>query len=225
MLIHLSDAENIGNRHELRVAVDVHVRRISRYLGLTDPAAKTITDTVRQEIQDAWDRDIRDGGAFCPMWPLVNTAGALDPALWAIGKYGCKATCEKGGEKTRIADFCSTCRFDELFRAGSKDRPGSIGPAGSQKEPRRRRQRALSTLDEEHYKVALSYNGRPFTAKEFKARYRHTYADRPETSILPTDRCIRRSRSTRRMIKSLIRHADGPPRRLDDNGDVELAND
>jgi len=68
MLIHLSDAENIGNRHELRVAVDVHVRRISRYLGLTDPAAKTITDTVRQEIQDAWDRDIRDGGAFCPMW-------------------------------------------------------------------------------------------------------------------------------------------------------------
>ena len=156
---------------------------------------------------------------------LVNTAGALDPALWAIGKYGCKATCEKGGEKTRIADFCSTCRFDELFRAGSKDRPGSIGPAGSQKEPRRRRQRALSTLDEEHYKVALSYNGRPFTAKEFKARYRHTYADRPETSILPADRCIRRSRSTRRMIKSLIRHADGPPRRLDDNGDVELAND
>jgi len=76
MLIHLSDAENIGNRHELRVAVDVHVRRISRYLGLTDPAAKTITDTVRQEIQDAWDRDIRDGGSFCPVWPLVNTAGS-----------------------------------------------------------------------------------------------------------------------------------------------------
>jgi hypothetical protein len=90
------------------VAVDVQVRKVTEYLGVTDTAGRDLDD-VREVIQRTWTRDVELHGSAGPDG-LANTAGALDPALWFYGKWGC-TVCERAGERIPISVICADCRF------------------------------------------------------------------------------------------------------------------
>lgn len=112
MLVYPGDAY-VTNLNQLRVAVDIQVHRVTYYIGLTEvKPGQTINDQLRQEIQAAWHDDVLQGGAVAPPQApaLANTAGALDPALWFVGKWGC-TYCEQKGYSP-IASFCEDhCRL------------------------------------------------------------------------------------------------------------------
>jgi hypothetical protein len=95
----------------LPVAVDVQVRKVTEYLGVTNTRGQDL-EKVRTAIQAAWREDVRLNGATGPA-ALANTCAALDPALWFLGKWGC-TRCEQAGRKAPVADVCSECRFDEI---------------------------------------------------------------------------------------------------------------
>lgn len=90
------------------VAVDVQVRKVTEYLGVTDTAGQDLDD-VRVVIQRTWARDVELHGAAGP-GDLANTPSALDPALWFYGKWGCTA-CERAGKQIPISTICADCRF------------------------------------------------------------------------------------------------------------------
>lgn len=114
MLVYPGNA-HVTNLNQLRVAIDIQVRRVTYYLGLTDVEPKpsrTIDDQLRQKMQTAWHDDVQNGGAVAPPQApaLANTAGALDPALWFVGQVGC-TYCESNGYSP-IAAFCEDyCRL------------------------------------------------------------------------------------------------------------------
>lgn len=91
---------NISNLIQLPVSVDVQVRKVSEYLGVTNTANKLLSTEVRHEIQNAWYNDVLANGSIGP-GILANTCCALDPALWFYGKWGC-TNCEKKGYKVLI---------------------------------------------------------------------------------------------------------------------------
>ncbi len=103
----------ISSLQVLPVAVDVQVRKVTEYLGLTRTRGQDL-DKVRAEIQAAWQRDVRDGGAVGPD-PLDGTCSALDPALWFFGKWGC-TFCEARGVRRPIAGVCADCKLELLGR-------------------------------------------------------------------------------------------------------------
>lgn len=92
----------------LPVAVDVQVRKVTEYLGVTDTGDLDL-DGARPVIQAAWSRDVRDNGAEGP-GPLNGSAAALDPALWFWAKWGC-TRCERANRKLPIGTACNHCRF------------------------------------------------------------------------------------------------------------------
>jgi len=96
----------------LGVAVDVHVRRCTEYLGVTPTAGKPLR-TVRRRIQEAWASDVREHGAPGPA-PLTGTCAALDPALWFFGKWGC-GHCEQRRAPIPISGICVQCQFEQVF--------------------------------------------------------------------------------------------------------------
>ena len=90
------------------VAVDVHVRRVTENLRVSDTQGMTI-EKARPVIQDAWRTAVaatRIGGPL----GITNTCAALDPALWIWGKYGC-SHCEKAGQLVPIGHACDHCRL------------------------------------------------------------------------------------------------------------------
>jgi hypothetical protein len=96
------------------VAVDVQVRKVTEYLGLSDTLGQPLNDQVRKKIQVAWQRDIDGGGAVGPPdGPsiLTDTAAALDPALWFVGNWGCTFCERHNRQKFPIADFCRSCNL------------------------------------------------------------------------------------------------------------------
>lgn len=95
----------------LPVAVDVQVRKVTEYLGLTDTHGRDL-ERVRRLIQEAWATDVRHYGAEGPD-PIAGSPAALDPALWFYGKWGC-TRCERAGRKLPISRICQECRFDIL---------------------------------------------------------------------------------------------------------------
>ncbi len=95
----------------LPVAVDVQVRKVTEYLGVTETYGQPL-DRVRRLIQEVWAEDVRRHGAEGP-GPLSNTAGALDPAIWFFGKWGC-TWCERASRKIPISELCRECRFETL---------------------------------------------------------------------------------------------------------------
>ncbi|HZY30931.1 MAG TPA: hypothetical protein VFF86_04740 [Candidatus Methylomirabilis sp.] len=101
----------ISSLGELDVAVDVQVRKVSEYLGVTRTRGQDL-ERVRTLIQRVWAEDVRRHGAEGP-GPLANTPAAVDPALWFYGKWGC-TKCEQARRKIPISDICRECRFDEL---------------------------------------------------------------------------------------------------------------
>jgi hypothetical protein len=107
ILAHPGGAE-ISALEALPVAVDVQVRKVSEYLGMTDTAGLDL-ETARPLIQAAWDAEVSAHGAKGPE-PLNGTAAALDPALWFYGKWGC-TRCEQAGLRKPIARPCSQCTY------------------------------------------------------------------------------------------------------------------
>ena len=70
----------IDEIYVLPVAVDVQVRKVTEYLGVTATAGHDL-EHVRMRIQRAWQEALAAGNAVGPE-PLRGTAAALDPALW-----------------------------------------------------------------------------------------------------------------------------------------------
>ncbi len=110
MLAH-PGAAAITSLEVLPVAVDAQVRKVTEYLGLTDTRGQDL-ERVRKAIQEAWRRDVQEGGAVGP-GALAGTCAALDPALWFFGKWGC-TFCESRGERRPVARVCADCRFEHL---------------------------------------------------------------------------------------------------------------
>lgn len=112
------------------VAVDVQVRKVTEYLGVTDTGG-ALLDDVRGVIEATWSDDVMSHGASGPPG-LGGTPGALDPALWFYGKWGC-TFCERAGRRLPISDICGECRFPAT-PAGSSD-PGALATPGGSKPP------------------------------------------------------------------------------------------
>ena len=89
MLMDPGGAE-IENIHVLPVAVDVQVRKVSEYLGITQTAGRDL-EAVRSEIQRRWSAL---AGSAVGSPALSGTCAALDPALWFFGRWGC-TFCER----------------------------------------------------------------------------------------------------------------------------------
>ena len=99
---------NIDDIDIIPVAVDVHVRRVTENLRVSDTQGMTIEE-ARPIIQKAWVAAVaatRIGGPL----GITNTCAALDPALWIWGKYGC-SHCEKAGQLVPIGHACDHCRL------------------------------------------------------------------------------------------------------------------
>jgi hypothetical protein len=94
----------------LPVAVDVQVRKVTEYLGVTATEGLDL-EAARPVIQRAWESDVHKNGAVGPAG-LDGTAAALDPALWFYGKWGC-TFCERAGRKLPISHACVRCRFPQ----------------------------------------------------------------------------------------------------------------
>lgn len=92
------------------VAVDAQVREVTENLGVTDTAGRDLED-VRELIQQTWAKDVAEHGAAGPDG-LRDTPGALDPALWFYGKWGC-TFCQRAGRKMPISPICAECRFGD----------------------------------------------------------------------------------------------------------------
>ncbi len=99
---------NIDSLEILRVAVDVQVRKVTEYLGVTDTAGRGgINECLRRTIQATW----QEGAKFASgPGTLSGTAGALDPPLWFFGKWGC-TFCEKAKKRVPISALCERCQY------------------------------------------------------------------------------------------------------------------
>lgn len=100
----------ISSLHQVPVAVDVQVRKVTEYLGVTETEGLDLED-VRATIQETWARDVAEHGAAGPE-SLRDTPGALDPALWFYGKWGC-TFCQRARRKLPISPVCEECRFGD----------------------------------------------------------------------------------------------------------------
>jgi hypothetical protein len=107
MLAHPGGAE-IRSLDALPVAVDVQVRKVSEYLGMTDTGPLDL-EAARSIIQGAWAADVREHGAAGPA-AIDGTAAALDPALWFFAKWGC-TRCEQARRRMPVSRICSRCRY------------------------------------------------------------------------------------------------------------------
>jgi hypothetical protein len=118
---------NISSLEIIPVAVDVHVRKVTEYLGVSDTRGEVL-ENVREKIQQAWAKDVRENGAEGPGL-LSNTSSAVDPAVWFLGKWGC-THCENSRRKVPIANVCGSCRFDDLNPGGVVAKPSGRGCRG-----------------------------------------------------------------------------------------------
>ena len=87
----------------VRVAVDVHVRRVTANLGVA-----SLKD-AKSKIQTAWQRAVA-AADVCGPSRIAGTCAALDPALWSFGKYGC-SHCERVGARVPIGRACDRCQL------------------------------------------------------------------------------------------------------------------
>jgi hypothetical protein len=99
---------HISSLDAVPVAVDVQVRKVTEYLGVTDTGELPLED-VRAAIQETWARDVAAHGTVGPEG-LDNTPGSLDPALWFYGKWGC-TYCQQVKAKRPISPLCAECRY------------------------------------------------------------------------------------------------------------------
>jgi hypothetical protein len=98
----------IGDLGVIPVAVDVQVRRVTEFLGVTDTEHLDL-EQAREPIQNAWRDRVLDEGVDAP-GALANTPAGLDPALWFFAKWGC-THCKSRGYRVPIHPVCSECRL------------------------------------------------------------------------------------------------------------------
>ena len=99
---------SLDGLEELPVGVDVQVRKVTEYLGLTATQDWPL-DEARPVIQAAWRKQVDEFGAEAA-GPLRDTCAALDPALWFFGKWGC-TFCERAGRQLPIHVACAACNY------------------------------------------------------------------------------------------------------------------
>jgi hypothetical protein len=110
MLAYPGGAE-IASLEGLPVAVDVQVRKVTEYLGVTDTGRLELEE-IRPFVQRAWAEDVARHGAAGPS-VLEGTPAAVDPALWFWAKWGC-TRCEAAGRRLPINAVCvKSCRFPD----------------------------------------------------------------------------------------------------------------
>ena len=107
MLVAPGEAK-IDNIDIIPVAVDVHVRRVTKNLGVLDTAGMSEGE-ARRRIQDTWRVAVATTRIGGPPG-LTDTCAALDPALWVFGKYGC-SHCEKMSKPVPIGRACNHCQL------------------------------------------------------------------------------------------------------------------
>ncbi|MBI5285320.1 MAG: hypothetical protein HY874_09525 [Chloroflexi bacterium] len=98
----------ITNISHLKVAVDVQVRKVTEYLGVTDTGGSSL-EAVRTAIQEAWEAHADE---VVGPDEIAGTSAGLDPALWFMGKWGC-TYCERWKRRIPIGRACDHCRFPE----------------------------------------------------------------------------------------------------------------
>ena len=91
------------------VAVDVHVRRVTENLGVTDTRGRPLNKETKREIQSAWCAAVTAASIEGPSG-IQDTCAALDPALWFFGKHGCRH-CERRGQRFPISRVCHHCQL------------------------------------------------------------------------------------------------------------------
>lgn len=97
----------ISHIHIIPVAVDIHVRRVTENLGVTDTRGLTLRGDVKHRIQSAW-REAVSVADFGGPPQIAGTCAALDPALWLFGARGC-SFCEKQHRRIPISKACDSC--------------------------------------------------------------------------------------------------------------------
>jgi len=101
----------IARVESIPVGVDSHLRRLTRNLGLLDKGAEIAkVDANRDaEIRRIW-RDAAHRAKIEGPSELGGGPGALDPALWFFGRYGCKP-CEKWAKPVPFGHVCDACQL------------------------------------------------------------------------------------------------------------------
>jgi len=98
----------IARIESVRVAVDVHVRRVTENLGVSDTMGLELRN-AKPEIQEAWHSAVQSAKIGGPQG-ISGTCAALDPVLWFFGKHGC-SHCEPLGIRKPISKVCDSCRY------------------------------------------------------------------------------------------------------------------
>jgi hypothetical protein len=111
---------HISSMDVIPVSVDVHVRKATEYLGVSNTRNENL-ENIREKIQEVWTEDVRMHGSEGPGL-LANTSSAVDPSLWFFGKWGC-SHCEDSRRRIPIADVCGGCRFDHVNPGGEVRKP------------------------------------------------------------------------------------------------------
>lgn len=100
-------AARVRRMAEVPVAVDTHVRRATRNLGVAH--GDLAGAKGKRIVQSAWRQAVMAGNVGGPS-RIAGTPAALDPALWFFGKYGC-SHCEENGRRVPIGRACRACQF------------------------------------------------------------------------------------------------------------------
>ena len=99
----------ISHVETIPVAVDVHVRRVTENLGVTDTRGLTLGRDVKHRIQSAWQEAVSVADFGGPP-QIAGTCAALDPALWLFGARGC-SFCKKQHRRIPISKACDSCQL------------------------------------------------------------------------------------------------------------------
>ncbi len=98
----------ISNIDTIPVAVDVHIKRVTENLGVTDTGELSV-GKAKPIIHSAWREAIAAARIGGPPG-IAGTCAALDPALWIFGKYGC-SVCERRNKLMPISPACKGCHL------------------------------------------------------------------------------------------------------------------
>ena len=120
---------SIAPADAMSIGVDIHVRRLTRNLGLLDDgqvvaAIDTDDDSRDAEVRQIW-RDAAIRADIQDLPRVGSGAGALDPALWFFGRHGC-GHCETMARPVRFGRACEGCRLE-----GALVETDPTGPDGS----------------------------------------------------------------------------------------------
>ena len=96
----------IEGMKDVPVAVDVHVRRVTENLGITDTRESSL-EKARPIIQNTWRKAVQTVDIGGPPG-IAGTCAALDPALYFFSKKGC-SECKRKKRRKPISPVCNHC--------------------------------------------------------------------------------------------------------------------